>query len=47
MIAKQEKEAIARVAAAQVEDGDTLILDAGNHDRRISPSTPAVFKTSK
>jgi DeoR/GlpR family transcriptional regulator of sugar metabolism len=29
MIAKQEKEAIARVAAAQVEDGDTLILDAG------------------
>jgi DeoR family transcriptional regulator, fructose operon transcriptional repressor len=29
MIAKHEKEAIARVAAAQVEDGDTLILDAG------------------
>jgi DeoR family transcriptional regulator, fructose operon transcriptional repressor len=29
MIAKQEKEAIAHVAAAQVEDGDTLILDAG------------------
>src|SRR5260221_5494330 len=29
MIANQEKEAIARVAAAQVEDGDTLILDAG------------------
>ena len=29
MIAKQEKEAIAQVAAAQVADGDTLILDAG------------------
>jgi DeoR family fructose operon transcriptional repressor len=29
MIAKQEKEAIAQVASALVEDGDTLILDAG------------------
>jgi DeoR family fructose operon transcriptional repressor len=29
MIAKQEKEVIAQLAVAQVEDGDTLILDAG------------------
>lgn len=29
MIAKQEKEAIAQIASAHVEDGDTLILDAG------------------
>ena len=29
MIAKEEKEAIAQAASAHVEEGDTLILDAG------------------
>jgi DeoR family fructose operon transcriptional repressor len=29
LIAKREKESIAEIAAAQVEEGDTLILDAG------------------